>query len=159
MVRSGSVLAVGREAQFSEFMLETEPKLRRAFVARYGTEQGSEASSEAFAWAWEHWDQVGPMINKIGYLYRVGQSRIRPRRWRPVFEIAHADEYLVEPSLASAVARIPERQRVATMLIFGAGWTNGEVAALLGINPSTAQRHAERGLEALRRQITGGARS
>jgi DNA-directed RNA polymerase specialized sigma24 family protein len=76
-----------------------------------------------------------------------------------VFEIAQSDEHKVEPSLAPAVARLPERQRDATMLIFGAGWTNGEFSALLGINPSMAQKHAERGLAALRRRITGGTAS
>jgi len=143
------------EERFSRFFGETEPKLRRALVARYGPERGREATAEALAWAWEHWAQVEPISNKLGYLYRVGQSRTRLRSRRALFEVPSADEAFVEPRLAKAVAKLPERQRVVTMLVYGAGWTHREVAEVLGISASTVNRHAERGLAALRRAISG----
>jgi DNA-directed RNA polymerase specialized sigma24 family protein len=143
------------EERFSRFFAEVEPKLRRALVARYGPERGREAAAEALAWAWEHWDRVEPVANRVGYLYRVGQSRTRLRRWRPVFDIPAGDEFFVEPKLAGAVERLPERQRVVTLLIHGDGWTQSEVAELLGISTSTVNRHSERGLKALRKAISG----
>ena len=65
---------------------------------------------------------------------------------------------MVEPRLANAVQRLPERQRVVTLLVHGSGWTHAEVAEVLGIGASTVRRHSERGLAALRRAIEGGER-
>jgi DNA-directed RNA polymerase specialized sigma24 family protein len=143
------------EERFSQFFVDVEPRLRRALIARYGQERGREATAEALAWAWAHWSQVESLENRIGYLYRVGQSRTRLRRRRPIFDIPMDDQPLVEPALAAAVERLPERQRVVTLLVYGAGWTHSEVAELLGITPSTVNRHSERGLAALRRAISG----
>jgi hypothetical protein len=39
----------------------------------------ADAVAEALAYGWEHWDRVSAMENPLGYLYRVGQSRSRPR--------------------------------------------------------------------------------
>jgi DNA-directed RNA polymerase specialized sigma24 family protein len=144
------------EDQFKRFFVEAEPKLRRALVARYGRERGTEATAEALGWAWEHWTRLDRVTNKVGYLYRVGQGRTRLRRFRPVFDIPTEPESLVEPGLASAVQRLPERQRVVTLLVHGAGWTHSEVAELLGISTSTVNRHSERGLASLRRAISEG---
>ncbi|MGO9343409.1 MAG: RNA polymerase sigma factor [Acidimicrobiales bacterium] len=145
------------DEQFNRFFVEVEPRLRRALVARYGQERGREATAEALAWAWEHWSRVEAATNPLGYLYRVGQTRTRLRRVRPVFDIPAEPEPFVEPALASAVKRLPERQRVVTLLVHGAGWTHSEVAGLLGIATSTVNRHSERGLAALRRAISGVA--
>jgi DNA-directed RNA polymerase specialized sigma24 family protein len=135
--------------------VEAEPRLRRALVARYGQERGREATSEALSWAWEHWSQFAIVANKVGYLYKVGQSRTRSRKVRPVFEIPAQQDFFIEPGLAKAVERLPERQRVVTLLVHGSGWTHAEVAELLGIRASTARRHSERGLAVLRRTIVG----
>jgi RNA polymerase sigma-70 factor (ECF subfamily) len=61
----------------------------------------------------------------------------------------------VEPKLASALASLPRQQRVAVFLVHGAGWTQAEVAELLGVRPSTIQKHVERGLAKLRIAIEG----
>ena len=156
---TGSSLgALDSEERFSRFFEETEPKLRRALVARYGQQRGREATSEALAWAWEHWDRIEPVTNRLGYLYRVGQSRSRLSRHRPLFEVPSSEDRYVEPRLAAAVRGLPERQRVVTLLVHGAGWTQSEVAELLGISASTVNRHSERGLAALRRAISGADR-
>ena len=59
---------------FTDFVENTELDLRRALIARYGPERGREATAEAFAYAWEHWNRIKDMKNPSGYLYRVGQS-------------------------------------------------------------------------------------
>ena len=69
---------------FTEFVGTVEPRLRIALVARYGPERGREATAEALAFAWEHWERVGQMDNPIGYLFRVGQSKSRSRRRPPL---------------------------------------------------------------------------
>ena len=76
----------GTVSDFSAFFALAEPRLRRAFVSAYGGERGREATAEALAWAWEHWSEVEAMDNPIGYLYRVGRSRTRGRRYRVLFD-------------------------------------------------------------------------
>lgn len=61
------------------------PRLSRAFVAAYGPERGEEALAEALGYAWQHFDELAAMDNPAGFLYRVGQSRSRPRRNPPTF--------------------------------------------------------------------------
>jgi DNA-directed RNA polymerase specialized sigma24 family protein len=140
---------------FESFVARAEPRLKQAFVARYGRTDGVEATSEALAYAWEHWHRVSLMDNPEGYLYRVGRSRTRRIRRRtptlpPVSPSTMPD---VEPGLPAAMARLPERQRVAVVLVHGLGWKLREVGDLLGISISTVQNHVERGLKSLQRAL------
>lgn len=141
------------DGSFSTFVAAVEPALRRALVARYGTERGREAAAEALAYAWEHWNEVSAMTNPSGYLYRVGQSRTRPRRQRVVFDRLPVEDVLIEPGLPSALAALSPRQRVAVVLVHGFGLTLREVADLTGLRVTTVQTHAERGLRRLRSAI------
>jgi len=138
------------ETEFCAFFSVAEPRLRRALVAAYGPERGREAAAEALAFAWEHWGELRTMTNPIGYLYRVGQSRTRSRKTRAVFGRPDAWEPWVEPGLASALARLSERQRVAVVLVHGFGWSLRDVADLTGTATTTIQNHVERGLARLR---------
>lgn len=135
-------------------MAELRPRLARAFVAAYGVERGQEALSEALAYAWERFDEVRAMANPAGYLFRVGQSRSRPRQTPPLFP-APPDVGLpwVEPSLPAALLELTEHQRVSVVLVHAYGWTHREVGELLGIAPTTVQNHVERGLAGLRRRL------
>jgi len=74
---------VDERAGFEVLIGGLRPRLARALVAAYGPERGQEAVAEALADAWEHFEDVRVMPNPAGYVYRVGQSRSRPRR-RPV---------------------------------------------------------------------------
>ncbi len=140
---------------FETFVVEAEPRLRRALVAAYGLERGREAAAEALAYGWEHWDRVRTLRNPIGYLYRVGQSRSRGRKQRLILERSSADDPWVEPGLAAALGALTERQRLAVVLVHGFGWTHAEVAAVTGIAPTTVQNHVDRGLEHLRAALGG----
>jgi RNA polymerase sigma-70 factor (ECF subfamily) len=138
---------------FEEFMADAEPRLRRAFVAALGAHRAYDATAEALAYGWEHWDRVRTMENTLGYLYRVGQSRTRSRRH--VLRITTwgagvVDNVLVEPGLLPALASLSEQQRVAVVLVHGFAWTLSEVAELLDVTKSTVQTHLERGLARLR---------
>jgi RNA polymerase sigma-70 factor (ECF subfamily) len=138
---------------FEAFFDFASPRLRRAFAAAYGTERGGEAAAEALGYAWEHWSRVRRMENPVGYLYRVGQSRTRPRRHRTtpvIWAGATADAPDIEPGLAPALRDLSESQRTAVVLVHGYGWTLREVAELLGITISTVQTHVERALTRLR---------
>ena len=141
---------------FAVFVEEVRPRLARAFVAAYGRERGAEALGEAMAVAWERYPEVAGMTNPAGFLYRVGQSRSRPRRrieatkFPPPDEIGLPD---VEPELPRALASLTERQRVCVALVHGFGWSQREVAELLELSPSSVQNHTERGLQRLRSEM------
>jgi DNA-directed RNA polymerase specialized sigma24 family protein len=144
-----------REAQFTAFVLEHEPRLRRAFVAAYGSHRGREATAEALAFAWEHWERMSNVDNVPGYLFRVGQSRTRSRRRELSFVLEQPKEPTYEPGLLPALKSLTSRQRTAVVLIHGFGWTLREVAELTGTKVTTTQNHLERGLTKLRRQLEG----
>ena len=143
------------ETQFTEFVLEHEPRLRRAFVAAYGSHRGREATAEALAFAWEYWDRLSTVENVNGYLFRVGQSRTRSRRRELRFDLEQPREPTYEPGLLPALKSLTARQRTAVVLIHGFGWTLREVAELTGTKVTTTQNHLERGLAKLRRHLEG----
>ncbi len=105
-------------------------------------------------YGWEHWDEVRVLGNPVGYLYRVGQSRTRPRKRPAVFDVpSQAGDIWVEPGLAGALRDLSERQRLAVVLVYGFGWQLAEVAEVTGIRVPTVQTHAQRGLARLRRAL------
>jgi DNA-directed RNA polymerase specialized sigma24 family protein len=133
------------------FFTENEPRLRRALVATYGAERGREATAEAFTYAWQHWARIATMERPVGYLYRVGQSRSRPRATAYSFPpVADTSVPWVEPELPGALTSLTERERVVVVLIEGYGWSQRETAELLDISTSSVQTYLERALRKLR---------
>ncbi len=150
------VLMETRAAEdYSAFVRDGGARLRRAFIAAYGPEVGAEATSDALAYGWEHWDRIGAMDNPAGYLYRVGQSRARRYRRTPprLPEVETATTPWVEPGLPKALEGLSERQRQAIVLCHGFGWTLAEAAEILGVGASTVQRHLDRGMAKLRKGL------
>lgn len=145
----------GIDAQFTAFVVEYEPRLRRAFVAAYGGSRGREATAEALAFAWEHRARLSGMHNVAGYLFRVGQSRTRRKRTVLTFAAPGGHEPVFEPGLAPALKTLTARQRTAVVLVHGFGWTLREVAELSGTKVTTVQNHLERGLTKLRQTLQG----
>ena len=152
----GKVLMEASLATSYEAFVESGgARLRRAFIAAYGPEVGAEATSDALMYGWEHWSKISEMGNPAGYLYRVGQSRARRYRRRPL-RLPQAEstaEPWVEPGLPRALEQLSVRQRQAILLCHGHGWTLAEVAELLDVGPSTVQRHIDRGMAKLRAQL------
>lgn len=142
------------DVEFGDFVAAVEARLARAFAAAYGVDRGQDALAEALAYAWEHFEELAEMVNPVGYLFRVGQSRTRPRKRPPVLPAPSSlGVPEVEPGLVSAVGALTERQRVCVVLVHAYDWTHPEVADLLGISASSVQNHLERGLARLRRTI------
>jgi len=141
--------------KYTAFVRGAGARLRRAFIAAYGPEVGAEATAEALAYAWEHWEKVEAMDNPAGYLYRVGQSKARKYRRRPPRLPGVADSVApwVEPGLPAALQKLSERQRQAILLCHGYDWTLAEVAELWGTQRSTVQRQIDRGMVRLRKRL------
>jgi DNA-directed RNA polymerase specialized sigma24 family protein len=141
---------------FSEFVVEVEPRLRRALTATFGAEVGREAAAEALAYGWAHWSRVSGMDNPAGYLYRVGRDRGRflpLRTGTGLVETVAADMPWVEPDLPRQLGALPEQQRVVFTLIHGYEWTFSEVAEFMGISKSTVQTHESIAMDRLRDRL------
>lgn len=140
--------------RFVVFFTEVEPRLRRALVAAYGPETGLEATREALAWAWEHFDRVESMTNAGGYLWRVGQTHARRSNRRQTWPGQPADEVssepVFEPGLADGLSVLSERQRVAVLLVHAYGYSLNEASQQLGCRIRTLRHHLERGMAKLR---------
>lgn len=126
-------MSADQERAFTRFVKETEPKLSYALAAAYGPEIGSEATSEALVYAWEHWPKIRAMQNPAGYLYRVGQSKAR-RFFRPRAAFPPSpsrDPFGFEPQLPAALESLTKNQRVAVVLVHALAWTEREAAELM----------------------------
>jgi len=141
-----------REQAFTRFVKGVEPRLSYTFAAAYGPEVGADVTSEALAWAWEHWDRVQRMDNPSGYLYRVGQSKARwYHRPRVLFpQVAPPEVSGLAPELPDALDQLTKQQRITVLLIHGLGYSEREVAELLGLSRWSVRTHANRGLARLR---------
>lgn len=143
------------DLEFTRFVKEVEPRLSYAFFAAYGPEVGADVTSDSLVYGWEHWDQLRGMDNPAGFLFRVGQSKARwyhkPQGCFPTVVRSSIPE--VEPKLPEALARLTRNQRIAVVLIHGMGWTEEEVAHLVGRSRSTVRTHLERGLGRLRDEL------
>ena len=145
-------------AEFATFVRDVEPRLLQALVSAYGPRNGREATVDALSWAWEHWDRLERIDNRLGYLYRVGQSASRRYSTRAIpVTTASSSEAVrlidVDPRLVPALSRLSEQQRTVVVLVHAFGWSQSEVAALLEITVSTAREHLTRALRHLRDEL------
>lgn len=145
---------------FDGFVRDASRRLRRALVARYGVDLGTEAAADAIAHAWEHREKLALTTNPLGYLYRVGQSSVRryTRRRRQIDlpPESAADSYDVEHGdvgLPDALAGLKHDQRVAVVLVHAHGYSYAEVADVLNVPVSTVRNHVHRGMIRLRDQL------
>jgi DNA-directed RNA polymerase specialized sigma24 family protein len=149
--RRESEVATTAEREFTAFVERYEPRLRAALMSAYGPERGREATCEALAFAWEHWERVSVLERPVGYLYRVGQSKSRPRkRPRPDPPTTYDHEPWFEPGLPKALEKLTRRQRMAVVLVDAYSWTQHEAAEVMGVADETLRTHLERGRRKLR---------
>lgn len=153
----GTTLKPNRPAtaapDFTAFAAQAEPRLRRALLGAVGVDRMPDAVAEALAYGWQYWPEVRVMANPVGYLYRVGQSKVRVRKRPRLFREPPQELPHVEPGLTDALLGLPERQRTAVWLAYGCEWTRVEIGEALGISASTVGNHLERGLRALRQEM------
>lgn len=137
-------------------MRETEPRLKLALIANFGVQVGTEAAADALAFAWENWSRVSETENPAGYLYGVGRNLGKRLAHTPHPKLPPVPDDAtpwIEPGLPEALSKLPERQRVAVILVHCLQWTLSEVGDFMGVSKPTVQKHVERGLAKLRRRI------
>ena len=135
------------------FVRDAEPRLRRALIGAVGTDRVDDAVGEALAYTAEHWNDVRTMVNPVGYLFRVAQSKSRPRKQPPLFRHEPARLPDVEPGLPEALRNLPDSQRTAVWLAHGCGWAHAEIADVLGVGASTVATHVSRAMARLRADL------
>jgi DNA-directed RNA polymerase specialized sigma24 family protein len=139
---------------FDAFAIEVSRPLRQALVAAFGVDRGADAHAMAMAYAFEHQERVMALESPVAYLFTVGRSQTRVRRKRlPVVYAEPCEPPEFEPALAGAIARLPEKQRMAVFLVVGCGWSNAEVGRLAGKSESTVRTLVQRALVRLRREL------
>ena len=143
-------MARSADRGFEEFVRASSPRLVRAFVAQRGVEGAADAAAEAMAYAFEHWDRVREMANPVGYLFRVGQSRTRPRKPPRLPAPSTAGLPDIEPALVPALLELPDTQRTAVWLVHACDWSYAEVAEAMDTSTSMVGNHVSRGLARLR---------
>lgn len=151
-----SAVSIEDGIEFESFFRVTEPLLRRALVAGFGSDLGRDAAAEALAYGWRNWSRVSALANPAGYLYRVGERwaqrhRQRPQRWFAATAVQWDSPF--EPGLAAVLAELPRRQRQVVVLVTGFGLSHRETAELLDISRSSVQNHVERALHTLRTRL------
>lgn len=157
MADRSAVETASVDEAFDRFIHDVERRLTYALCAAYGPEVGREATADALAYAWEHWETVRVLENPSGYLYRVGQSASRRyRKHRKLFPaVATARIPHVEPALPRALESLTKAQRQAVLLLYVLECTESEAADLIGVERSTLRTHRDRGLAKLRDLIGG----
>lgn len=141
------------DGEFEAFVRDARVRLRRALIGAVGLDRVEDAVAEALAWAVEHRTELAGMGNPVGYLFRVGQSRVRARK-QPRFLAAGVTELPeVEPGLPAALASLPDAQRVSVWLAHGCAWSHAEIGEALGIAPSTVATHVARAMSRLRVEL------
>jgi len=138
---------------FEVFVRDAEPRLRRALIGAVGVDRAADAVGEALADAFAHWSDVRTMDNPVGFLYRVGQSKSRPRKRLRLLRADPVRLPDVEPGLADALAALPLSQRAAVWLAHGCDWSHAEIAESLQVSTSTVATHVARGLARLRSEL------
>jgi RNA polymerase sigma-70 factor (ECF subfamily) len=124
--------------------------LRRALAGHLPIDEVADAVGEALGYAWQHWDRVRFMENPAGYLFRVGQSRSRRRRWALLPSAPPHDLPAVEPGLVDALRNLSAMQRSCVWLVHACGWSYSETATALGVSASAVGTHVSRALPRLR---------
>lgn len=150
---------MGAEPEFAVFFETAEPRLRASLVGAFGSVVGRDAAADALAWGWQNWSRLCQMANPVGYLYRVGRTAaLKDARFRdrPGSEQTWESPWKMpefEPRLAGLLADLSESQRVAVWLVHGLGYSQVEVADLLGCSPSSVATHVRRALARLRAEL------
>jgi DNA-directed RNA polymerase specialized sigma24 family protein len=151
-------MAVGPAGDSSSFPSEIGRALRQALIAACGPEAGAAATVDAVTWAATHREQLRSMQNPTAHLYRIGRRRARwnRRRLRQLPEVPEAAAPWIEAAVPQILLDLPQQQRVAVLLQRGFGWSEAEVAGVLGLDDDTVRGAVADGLSRLRSGLSLG---
>lgn len=150
-------------SDFDVFYRQNRDSVARTLALTLGDDTlAYEATDEAMSRAYERWADVSTYVNPEGWVYRTGLNWARSwlrRRSRQAARdplLGRADrteDHPVDPELARAVARLPERQRAVVVLRFYRDWSVEQTANALDIAPGTVKSRLSRALRQLERTL------
>lgn len=156
-------------ADFDEtFREHYAPMVRSLAVVCGDREAAADAVQEAFTRAYARWWRISRYDDPAGWVRHVALNRLRDH-FRRERRGAKARERLagrraaveyppVEPDddLASAVAKLPEQQRIAVSLYYVEQLSVREIASAMKLSDGTVKYHLHAGRTALRTWIEAG---
>ncbi len=129
-------------------------------------DEASDIAAETLARAYAAWPKLADAPYLEAWVVRVATNlalkAVRPRGGSLASSLgiggsrAHArhDRDVTDSLvLAGALRKLPKRQREAVVLCWLEGFTEVEVAGLLGLSPNTVKTHVQRGMAALRADL------
>jgi RNA polymerase sigma-70 factor (ECF subfamily) len=155
-----------RAETFEDFFHAHHERLLRAMYLGTGDRHEAEdLTQEAFIRILERWERVREVADPIGYLYRTALNLRRSRLRRlamsarkaarpdppPDEQGAAEDRSIVQ----KALARLPNGQREAVVLVEWLGMTDERAGAVLGVSAGAVRTRLHRARAALRDLLRG----
>lgn len=146
------------EEDFAEWYAAVKDDCYRAvLVTMPNADSPADLLAESFARAYANWPSVRTHPAPRAWVLRTAlnlhrdmwRRRSRPRLLREASDVSY-DDPPIDPMLVRAMARLSERQRQVLVLRVILGLSTRQVAAELGVEPSTVPVHLRRALAALR---------
>jgi RNA polymerase sigma-70 factor (sigma-E family) len=148
------------EASFREAFAELFPLAYRVAWRLLGNAAAAEdVAAEALARAFARWPHVRALPYRDAWVLRVAANlsldalRRRPPQLDPQHARDPSDAAATRLALGAALRALPPRQRDAVVLRYLHGYSEAEVASVLGVAPGTVKTHVRRGLDALRSRL------
>jgi RNA polymerase sigma-70 factor (ECF subfamily) len=147
-------------SEFAAFYaVAIDPAYRAVLLATRHQARAEDAVHEAFARAYERWDEIrshpAPMAWVIRVALNVHRSswRIWRRETSEPIAIAVADDLPIDAMLLRAVWRLPRRQRQVVALRVLLDLSAAQTAETLGMSAGAVGSHLHRALAALRASL------
>ncbi len=154
--------ASDREAAFAEVVAQHYPGLvRRLTAVLADPEAARDVAQEAYLRAYRAWDRFDG-TDARAWLYTIGlrlafNERSRRRRWSDLLG-RHDDQHTWTPAvdhdLHDALGRLRPDHRAALLLNAVDGYTQAEIAGMLGVPAGTIASWLSRAKTVLRRALT-----
>jgi RNA polymerase sigma-70 factor (ECF subfamily) len=154
------------DSSFDAAFDELYPLAVRLAARVLGDQSAAEdVAAEALSRAYARWAYVSALPYRDAWVLKVaGNVAIDVLRRRkplvtPELSDAFEDTTALRLALASALAKLPRRQREAVVLRYLGGYSEAEVSAVLGISSNSVKTHLQRGLTSLRNRLGEPERS
>jgi len=149
---------------FEDFFEREKVRLFRALcLVTHDRALAEELAQDAFVRVLERWDQVGPLEDPTGYLYRTAMNAFRS--WHRRALLGAKRTLGVEPgpdgiavveandAVMRALTPLSPRQRAAVVLVDLLGYSSEEAGQMLGIRAGTVRTHVARAHEELKERV------